>query len=173
MRNNWFFSDPHLSHEKFLTFHDDMGHPIRPFKDIDEMDEHIIEQWNSVVRDGDNAYMMGDITFELGERFDGIMARMKGRKRLILGNHDDPKNPDLMKHFKKAMIWRVFGEYNFVVSHIPIAKECFHRTTAFNLHGHTHVRELSDRAYINNCCELTNYRPRHLDEVLQIIKDRS
>ena len=150
---------------------------MRPgFTDIDHMNEVIVERWNEVVKDGDYVYHMGDVVMSGGSEFYPLWSRLKGSKRLIVGNHDDPKQ--LIGCFKKIMVWRTFKEFNFTCTHIPIHPGSF-RGGSFNLHGHVHSNDVRDSKgnldlrYINNCVEKTDYRPRHLDEILQIIKDRS
>ena len=61
--NIWFTSDQHFSHGNILKFVDKNGNKIRPFTQVDEMDEHLIEQWNNNVKKGDKVYHLGDITF--------------------------------------------------------------------------------------------------------------
>lgn len=172
MRNIFFTSDPHFFHANFLTFRNDSGELIRPFSSVDEMNERIVDGWNSVVRDGDLIYLLGDVTFDYSEKFDALMSRLHGSKRLILGNHDEIKGTSLLKHFKKASLWRIFKEYDFACSHVPLRLDEL-RKVRFNVHGHTHERVLDDPHYINVCVEQTNYVPMHLDAVQMIIRIRS
>ena len=54
MSDIWVISDTHFGHNNMLKFKDKNGDPIRPnFSSTEEMDEHMIERWNSVVKDGD------------------------------------------------------------------------------------------------------------------------
>ena len=56
MPKTFVISDTHLHHENILNFRDGKtGERIRPqFLDVDEMDEFILDSWNSVVQPGDN-----------------------------------------------------------------------------------------------------------------------
>lgn len=84
----FYTSDTHLGHERMLSMQP------RPFPSIEEHDEYIIEAWNSVVGDDDVVYHLGDFAFGLSrdaERIREIFARLKGRKHLIIGNHDVDK----------------------------------------------------------------------------------
>ena len=63
MSNIWVISDTHFRHSNILNFIDhNTGKLVRPmFTDVDAMDEHIIERWNSVVKTGDTVYHLGDV----------------------------------------------------------------------------------------------------------------
>ena len=50
----WFTSDMHLGHEKALEF------TIRPWQQIDEMNEGIIANINAKVKKKDELYILGD-----------------------------------------------------------------------------------------------------------------
>lgn len=170
--NIFFTSDLHLFHANFLTFEDEDGTRIRPFASVDEMNERIVDGWNSVVRDGDRVYVLGDVTFDYGPEFDKLMSRLRGSKRLIIGNHDQIKGTSLLKHFKKASLWRIFKEYNFACSHVPLRLDQL-RKVAFNVHGHLHQNVLADPHYINVCVEQTNYVPMSLEGIRLVIFKRT
>ncbi|MEY9198414.1 calcineurin-like phosphoesterase family protein [Sinorhizobium fredii] len=78
--NQYFTADSHFGHSKMLEF--------RPFESTDEMDRYLIDAWNSVVRDGDIIWYLGDFSYHDESRTRAIFSQLKGRKRLILGNHD-------------------------------------------------------------------------------------
>ncbi|MBY5755881.1 hypothetical protein [Rhizobium leguminosarum] len=88
----FYLADTHLGHERMLSMQP------RPFSTIEEHDEYIIEAWNSVVNDSDFVYHLGDFAFCLSrdaDRIKAIFGRLKGRKYLILGNHDLDKRGNL------------------------------------------------------------------------------
>ncbi|WFT86851.1 metallophosphoesterase [Rhizobium leguminosarum] len=88
----YYISDTHLGHERLLSMQP------RPFASIDEHDEYIIEAWNSVVGVDDIVYHLGDFAFSLtrdADRIREIFSRLKGRKYLIIGNHDVDKKGGL------------------------------------------------------------------------------
>lgn len=169
VHDKWFISDTHFFHANILKFTGDDGLRIRPFNSLEEMHEMMIENWNSVVRDNDNVYHLGDVTFSYGKEFNQLMSRLKGRKRLILGNHDRVKGTNLMDWFEKLDLWKGFSEHNFTASHMPLILESL-RDGAYNVHGHTHQNEKEDKHYINVSCEVINFTPVNIDEIGEIIK---
>ena len=100
MSDIWIVSDTHFGHNNMLKFKDKDNNPIRPgFSTVEEMDEHMIECWNSVVKDGDIVYHLGDVFFDNGHT---VLPRLKGRKRLLLGNHDNGKSKHLQDNFQNV-----------------------------------------------------------------------
>lgn len=160
-------SDTHLSHANLLSFLDKDGKKFRGdlFKDIDEMDNFIIDQWNSVVRPEDYVYHLGDVYFGSQERADKNLSRLMGHKRLLLGNHDKGKDTVLHKHFEKIMLWRVFPDLHLILSHIPLNPSCFNQKFHRNVHGHIHQNDSPDERYINVSCEKINYKPVLLTDI--------
>lgn len=167
----WFISDTHFFHANVLKFTDRDGIRIRNFNSLDEMHRTIVNNWNAVVSPQDYVYHLGDVTFQYHRPFQELMYSLKGHKRLIIGNHDKLKQEGLLKHFDKVMLWHGFKEHNFTASHMML-KEGHFRDGKYNLHGHTHQNVSENPLYINNCVEVTGYKPRHLDEILNIIKER-
>lgn len=148
-------SDTHFGHANMLKFKQADGSPVRNFSSVEEMDEHMVERWNSVVSDSDIVYHLGDVYFGKGHQH---LYRLKGRKRLILGNHDNAKNEHIQNVFQKIMVWRMFPEYNATLSHIPLHVSSLHKTK-YNVHGHVHRNSLPDEAYKNVSVEVIDYTP--------------
>lgn len=80
--NTFFIADPHFGHKAIIEYEN------RPYHNIHEMDEDIIEKWNSVVHKKDKVYLLGDLSFYDDEKTKQIVDRLKGYKYLVLGNHD-------------------------------------------------------------------------------------
>jgi calcineurin-like phosphoesterase family protein len=169
IHDKWFISDTHFFHGNILKFKSEDGKFIRRFSSTEEMNEKMIQNWNSVVKDNDYIYHLGDVTFQYGRPFQELMHRLKGNKRLIVGNHDKLKEVGLMKHFQKVELWKGFKEHDFTCSHIPLRLESL-RDGKFNVHGHIHQNEMEDPHYINVSVEVINYTPMHLDQILTMIK---
>jgi len=85
---DWFTSDWHFFHNRIIDYCN------RPYRDINEMHKEIIYKHNSVVKPGDNVYVLGDCAFLGSERIfklKPLLDKMNGTKHLIMGNHDDAK----------------------------------------------------------------------------------
>jgi calcineurin-like phosphoesterase family protein len=91
----FYIADTHFGHR--LMIGDSLARP-RPFASTDEMDEALIANWNAVVGPDDIVFHLGDFAFQLhdrAERVRGIFHRLNGRKRLVIGNHDQRKDGSL------------------------------------------------------------------------------
>lgn len=77
----WFTSDHHFWHQNVIKY---CG---RPFKDVQEMNEILIANWNSVVMPDDLVYYLGDFSMAF-RPVEIYTRRLNGTKILIAGNHD-------------------------------------------------------------------------------------
>jgi calcineurin-like phosphoesterase family protein len=163
-RNIFIISDTHFGHANILKFTDSTtGARVRPlWESADDMDEYMIDRWNNIVRDQDIVYHLGDVYFRNGSQ---ILPRLKGRKRLILGNHDNGKDQNLYKYFEKILMWRMFPEFNCVLTHVPIHESGLHKVN-YNLHGHIHQNPSPTEQHINCCVEVQDYTPRSIEELV-------
>jgi calcineurin-like phosphoesterase family protein len=161
MGNIRFISDLHLGHKNMAL--------RRGFSSPEEMNEHIITQWNLFVGKHDVVYILGDITMEK-KSFYPLLARMKGRKIVILGNHDYKNHvPELLKYVDNVagMIHHV---KSVILTHCPIHPSELVRRFKYNIHGHVHLKSLEDERYINVCCEVIDYAPKLLSELIDVTK---
>lgn len=84
MSKVFFTADTHFGSERALTL------SRRPFKTVEEMDETLINNWNSVVGKDDIVYHLGDFgNYE-------IVKRLNGKVTLIWGNYE--LNAFMMKY---------------------------------------------------------------------------
>ena len=157
----YYISDLHFGHENMAI--------KRGFSCADEMNEYIIKSWNSVVNKKDTVYCLGDITMERSV-FYPLLDKLKGYKKVILGNHDKPQHvPSLLTYVNNVSSSKLIknGEYgNILLSHIPIHPQEFEYRLDFNIHGHVHENTYPDKRYINVSAEVIDYRPRTLRELI-------
>ena len=148
-------SDTHFGHANILTFKNQDGTNLRPFSSLEEMNETLINNWNSVVSNEDKVYHLGDVLFTK-KWLDLILPRLNGTKVLIKGNHDNLKLSQYQQYFKDVRAYHVLDK--FLLSHIPVHPESVSRWTV-NIHGHLHNNVLQDDRYLNVSVERINYTP--------------
>lgn len=77
----FFTSDWHIGHANIIKFSN------RPFKDTHEMHSAFIQRYNSVVPLNGICFFLGDMGTDLN-LIKSVLSCLKGKKILILGNHD-------------------------------------------------------------------------------------
>lgn len=162
MNDIWFTSDHHFDHANILTFLDEHGKPFRFDKDVDAMNEALIEAWNSVVKPADKVYHLGDVAFNKGLH---LVKRLQGNKHLVLGNHDKFQ---LEKYYQvgfQKIRSSMKYEKLLALTHIPIHQASIPKGW-INIHGHIHERKSPPGPYFNVSVEQNGYKPFHLDELL-------
>ena len=177
---NYYISDLHFSHKNCLSYDN------RPFNTIKEMNEALINNWNSVVTNEDTVYILGDMFWCNAEESIEILKRLNGKKRLIKGNHDRCHDNQFKKYFEKISDYAEINDNGrkVVLCHYPIP--CFknHFYNWYHLYGHVHnsfewnMMENTKRQMkelYNKPCEMynvgammtyINYTPRTLDEII-------
>ena len=76
-------SDTHFFHEAMI------GYSHRPFKNKEDMNNQLVDNWNSVVKPSDKVFHLGDFAMKCSQAdWAEIRSRLNGQIYLILGNHD-------------------------------------------------------------------------------------
>lgn len=162
MTTIWVASDHHINHAKILTFVDGHDTPLRTFKDVDEMNETMVERHNAIVKPEDHVYFLGD--FAMRQQDVIVWAkRFNGHKRLVRGNHDIFRTKTYMQAgFEEIYGVRILNDMIF--SHIPLHPESVKQRWAGNVHGHLHTGRVPDPRYLNVSVEQIEYTPITLEE---------
>lgn len=137
--NIFFTSDSHFSHRNAIKYCN------RPFKDVNEMNDAMIDRWNSVCDYESVVYLLGD--FNLGNPADvgRIISRLKfSHMHFIKGNHDK----SFCEWYRKNKPYNVtlYGSYletridgiDFTLNHY--AQRVWNKSHygAYHLYGHSH-----------------------------------
>lgn len=140
----YYISDLHFFHKNLLHKMDNRG-----FNTVEEMNEYMIQQWNSKVRKNDEVVILGDFSFGKATETEEILKRLNGHKMLCKGNHD--KYLKDSKFDKSLFKWiKDYAEMNdnnrkVVLCHYPVF--CYpgqYRVNAdgnpktYMLYGHVH-----------------------------------
>lgn len=176
MSKTWVYSDPHFSHANICKFTKYDGSKLRPWDDVNEMNEEMIEWYNELVSEEDRVYILGDVAFS-PRHMHNCVSLLKGRKVLVPGNHEPPKMRKYFDLFDDVRGYVV--KKGFIMSHIPIHEQSLSRWK-LNIHGHLHANQVLsvssetdlapdcavDKRYYCVCVERTDFRPKLLDEIL-------
>lgn len=134
----YFTSDTHFNHTNIISYCQ------RPFKNVDEMNERIIANWNEVVGENDIIFHLGDFCLGGAAEWTRLLDRLNGKIYLIMGNHDR-KNirqgfMDRFEHVAMQMHIEV-GKQRIYLNHYPFL--CFEGgyKDVWQLFGHVHTRK--------------------------------
>ena len=134
----YFTSDTHFNHTNIISYCQ------RPFKNVDEMNERIIANWNEVVSEDDIIFHLGDFCLGGAAEWTRLLDRLNGKIYLIMGNHDR-KNirqgfMDRFEHVAMQMHIEV-GKQRIYLNHYPFL--CFEGgyKDVWQLFGHVHTRK--------------------------------
>jgi calcineurin-like phosphoesterase family protein len=170
-KNIWAISDLHLSHANILKFVDFRGNRVREFDTVEQMNECMLDRWNSVVKTGDIVYTLGDTMFGDKDDFKKLWPKFNGSKRLLPGNHDDISFLSSGGFFKKTQYWRMFTEHQLILHHVPLHPMSLfrskdHETPLFQVHGHSHSNGSPKIGpYTSVCVEMRNYTPVNIEDL--------
>lgn len=131
--NIWFCSDLHLGHANIIKYCE------RPFHSVEEMDEALINNWNSRVGSKDIVFYLGDLAFDNHEKY---LRALNGQIYFIYGNHD--KNIDLYSDRFKALedlLEVKIGEQYITLCHYPMASWPRSFYDSWHLYGHVHSKQ--------------------------------
>lgn len=142
--NIWFTSDWHLDHARIIQLCN------RPFANVLEMNEKLVENYNSKVGDKDLVYFLGDVGIGKPEKILSYVKRLKGNKILVRGNHEDTELYEFSRtawldvvSLEEIRVTRnskgvseAVGEFS--LCHYPFAVWNKSHYGSINLHGHSH-----------------------------------
>ena len=159
--------DCHFGHRNIINYCN------RPFIDVEDMTRKQISYWNSVVGKNDIVYVVGDFALCGKQKIIEIGKQLNGRKRLILGNHDQAS----LDTYREAGFEYVYNHHIvlddfFIVSHVPLVG-ISENTPFANIFAHVHddptYKDYSCRSFCVSA-ERIKYTPIELDVIKQTMK---
>ena len=173
MNNIWIISDTHFNHNKDFILQP------RCFSTVEEMNEGIIEKWNSLVQPNDIIYHLGDMA--LGDINDAVplIKRLNGKIRLAIGNHDTDAKLKIYSTISNIediqFGYRVKkGKNTFLLTHYPQLTGNYDTSKTYSIHGHTHLTDTFTEGYdlmFNVSCEALCCVPINIENIKQLIQE--
>ncbi len=166
-KKTWFSSDWHLGHTNVIRF------DKRPFKSVEEMNEAIIKNAMSQLKEGDDFYFIGDFAFATSaetERWLATLASSGANLYFIKGNHDKKDTIKLYNKYgtylgeqKKIKV----GEQEIVLNHYAMRVWDKSHHGVWHLYGHSHcsLPDLSNSLSFDVGCMGHNYLLWEMEEV--------
>lgn len=184
-----FYSDPHFGHKNIIGFCQ------RPFKNLTEMHEALVDNYNSVITRGMTVLWCGDAFFRCdANEAHHWLKQLNGRKVIVKGNHD-PSDAVLLgigfRFVTHEMVLSITGK-TCRVSHYPYAfteeerqarieegllvddrymsRRPRRRSDEYLIHGHTHSNVKKDGRAIHVGVDAWDYAPATYDEVGELLR---
>ena len=153
-------SDLHLGHYNIIEYCN------RPFRRLDEMNNTLINNWNSQVKAKDTVFFLGDLAFGKHSKTDDWIDQLNGNIIFFKGNHDASQT---IQFFTSAIV--TFGDIPFYLTHDPYSVPQTWR--GWIIHGHHH-NNIPDKypfihyrlKTVNVSVELTTYAPVDINIIL-------
>lgn len=142
-------SDLHFGHKNIIKYEH------RNYETVDEMDKDYIKKWNNKVEENDLIYILGDFSWYKAEKTMEILKQLKGRKVLIVGNHDEIylNNKDFDRtlfeeicYYKELKI----NKTKIILFHYPIIDWNGKHNGSLHFYGHVHSIKNQDTDYMKN-----------------------
>lgn len=139
----WFTSDLHFWHKNICKYCN------RPFETMEEMNQALINNWNSVVKEDDTVFVLGDMGFCGYDKLEPLMSQLNGKKYLIQGNHDSDKivfrlyEANIIEDYYKMIEVTIIGDeecpdQQLTLCHFPMIDWPNKERGAWMVHGHQH-----------------------------------
>ncbi len=134
----FFTSDTHFNHANILDYCQ------RPFDNIEQMNEALINNWNRVVGKNDIVFHLGDFSFGGAAYWNNILDRLNGKIHLVVGNHDlRNMRPSIMSRFEcvAMQMYIEVEEQPIYLNHNPFLCYGGSYDNVWQLFGHVHTRQ--------------------------------
>ncbi len=133
----FFTSDSHFDHKNILKY------CKRPFSSVEEMNQGLIDNWNSVVGKDDTVFHLGDVIFGGNTNLIKYVSQLNGHIILIKGNHDRKLQQsicDKLFDYTCQQLTLNIDDITVFLNHFPFL--CFSGTyktdKSIQLFGHIH-----------------------------------
>lgn len=158
--NYFFTADCHFDHKNIIKYCN------RPYSDVDEMNEALINNWNSVVKIEDKVYHIGD--FCLSNNYLKFRARLNGDIVFLNGSHD---KEEWRENLLSIYIPNLKDEYNnkrlIVLCHYAMRSWEKSHYASWHLFGHHHGKLEPYGLSLDVGVDCNNYFPFSLYQIIE------
>lgn len=180
----WFISDTHFGHENIIKY------ARRPFETVEQMDNEIVNNWNSRVSNNDIVYHLGDFTLGSLNQFNKYFSQLNGiikilkyewhhDKRWLMDMYDSHNHSNEHILINPLVVLEINGlkaensKFNkkITLCHYPMEEWESQHYGSLHLHGHVHT--VGNLTHTLNKLDVgvdnTNFKPISLGEVVELL----
>lgn len=189
MSKTYFISDLHFNHKNVLIYeptriqamldyysnlNEDEIREAYENNDADKIklilslhDKMLINKWNSVVKNDDVVWFLGDLGFGNKDYLKECVGQLKGIKKIVMGNHDNlPISWYYDAGFQEVCRHGAILKERFLLTHSPLlGLRC--KDGLFNIFGHVHGNPKFETTTLFSrcvCVERTDFLPIRIPE---------
>ena len=157
-------SDTNFFGQQFIAY------AARPFEDVLDMNEHLIERWNEIVRPNDLVYHLGDFGTGPPDGLEEIHQRLEGKISILRSHSENSLNSLLELGFALVadQIQLDYLGYLCIFTHKPLVSA--YSEGILNLHGYEYSKVQFRPGSINISCDAWDYKPVELKELIRKYK---
>lgn len=169
----YFTSDTHFGHKNVIKYSN------RPFSNVKEMDEALINNWNKVVKPKDEIWFLGDFSFYPLETTNNILNALNGHIYWLLGNHDKWKKYDSFYSKLNSPPFSLkkikYNHQDIILCHYPLLTWEKAHYGSWNLHGHCHGNLItnSNSRRIDVGVDCWNYTPVSFEQIKEVMDKKT
>lgn len=171
---NYYISDMHLFHANVTA--EGANFDGRPFQTLDEMHAEMLKRWNEKVNNGDKVFILGDICWKENEDAIALVAKLRGDKIMVKGNHDRCKDARYRQLFTEICDYKELTDnmdginHNLVLSHFPILAWNKMNKGSILLYGHVHSDSFDEWNFNEALKRANEYYSQRDGERYQLIR---
>lgn len=166
MENVYVTADTHFDHKNLVV----KNYCDRPWTDLEEHNEMLVQNWNNTVTEKDTIVVVGDFAWKRPTYW---LDRLNGNKILIRGNHD-PKGQIKGFQFIKDMWSAQIQNQHVIFCHYQMQEWSRSYHGAWHLYGHSHGNavESPTKLSFDVGIDVWDYKPVHWDQITEKMNDK-
>jgi calcineurin-like phosphoesterase family protein len=157
----YFTADTHWGHKNIIRYSN------RPFRSVEEMNKALIDNINSVVKENDELYHLGDFCFGPNAKYFRDAIKCKN-VHIVWGNHDrDTRRQKYLFTTSSELKEIKYGGQSIVLCHYAMRVWNKSHHGAWMIYGHSHnsLPEQDDSLSFDCGVDGHDYKPWSYDEV--------
>ena len=169
----------------FVTSNQQFGRPgainayKRPFKSVDEMNEYMFNQWNSVVSEGDIVFVLGnlawdpEITEEVVAKLNGNIYAMQGEWDRSIKDITDIRGGGTVKLKYLTEGIKMLASQDSVLSYWPLTEWPRKKKGYVSFIGHPAKKYKSNHTdkIVNVQCDRWDFKPIEIKSMVTLYRD--
>lgn len=149
----------------------------RPFKDLEDMEYTMIENWRSRCEDNDTIIVNGDFSLYGEIETANILKKLNGHKILVRGNHDILTTKQYLNcGFEMVYDYPIIVDKYYIVSHEPtyVSPNDSYANIFAHVHDNPNYKDYSIGGFCTSVeRDVMHYQPKEWEGIKEIIAENN